>query len=88
MWVGVPPTSVGWIAHCCTIFLKSSGYRNIDVDDDIDIEYRVASGVWKIIDDHFFLSPYYRLFDTLPTFLFSGYMVRLRTQLSGDFKNR
>ena len=57
--------------------------------------YRVASGVRKIIDHQFF-PPYYRLIidfltlyrPILSIFLFSGYLARLCTQPSEDFKNR
>ena len=57
--------------------------------------FRVASGVRKIIDHQFF-PPYYRLIidfltlyrPILSIFLFSGYLARLCTQPSEDFKNR
>ena len=57
--------------------------------------HRVASGVRKIIDHQFF-PPYYRLIidfltlyrPILSIFLFSGYLARLCTQPSEDFKNR
>ena len=59
------------------------------------VPFRVATGVRKI-NDYQFLSPHYRLIIDflilyrliLSTFLFSGYMAYLCTQLSGDFKNR
>ena len=75
---------------------EATNHHNLDVYNDcVTHNYRVASGVRKIIDYQFF-PPYYRLIidfltlyrPILSIFLFSGYLARLCTQPSEDFKNR
>ena len=40
--------AVGRLAHCCTIFLKSSGYRNMMIDIEIQISISERSSGWAI----------------------------------------
>ena len=58
---------------------------------DLDFLPGWPLGFGRLLTTVFFLTilpTNYRFFDTLLTFLFSGYMAYLCTQLSGDFKNR